>query len=90
MDSISLNKVNEMIDDNHKPLKKKFFFQWVEVLRSSCYDQIVWPTSDGLRRPTPTNDYIDNEVDSSFNPSDDYVDWTILLLIKNIMFILLV
>lgn len=63
-----------MIDDSQKTLDTKYYHSMVELFSSSRFGQIVWPISGGLRRPTSTNDYIDNEVDSTFNPADDYVN----------------
>lgn len=74
MDSLTFDEVDEMIDDSRKILNNRYYHSIIEVFRSSRNGEIVSPTSGGLRRPTPTNDFIDNEVDSYFNPADDYVD----------------
>lgn len=74
MDSLTFDEVDEMIGDSHRILNNRYYNSIVEIFRSSRNGEIISPTSGGLRRPTPTNDYIDNEVDSYYNPADDYVD----------------
>lgn len=71
MDSLSLDEVDEMVDNSSQSLATKYYNSIIELYRSSVYGTIVRRTSGGLRRPTPTNDFIDDEVDSTHNPFDD-------------------
>lgn len=80
MDSLSLDEVEEMVDNSKKDLFTKYYRSIIEIYRSSRDGVIVRPTSGGLIRPTggdpsrsntPTNDFIDDHVDSTHNPFDD-------------------
>lgn len=72
MDSLSLDEVKETIDDRKKTLFSRYFRSIVEIYRSSAGGEIIRPTSGGLlkKTPTPTNDFIDDQVDV-YNPFDD-------------------
>jgi len=71
MDSISLNEVEETINDRKKSLFRRYYTSILDIYRSSHNGKIVRPTSSGLDKPhTPTNDFIDNQVDV-YNPFDD-------------------
>ena len=71
MDALSLDEVKETIDDRKKKLFTKYYNSIIEIYRSSFRGEIVTPTSGGLGKPhTPTNDYIDDQVEV-FNPFDD-------------------
>jgi len=74
MDSLTFDEVDEMIGDSHRILNNRYYNSIMEIFRSSRNGEIVSPTSGGLRRPTPTNDFIDNQVDSYYNPADTDVD----------------
>jgi hypothetical protein len=71
MDSMSLGEVDETIDDRKKTLFRKYSNSIFEIYRSSERGVIVRPTSGGLSKPnTPTNDFIDDQIDIH-NPFDD-------------------
>lgn len=71
MDSISLDEVKETIQDRKKTLFNRYFHSISEIYRSSYLGTIVTPTSGGLSKSkTPTNDFIDDQVDV-YNPFDD-------------------
>jgi len=71
MDSMSLGEVDETIDDRKKTLFRKYYNSIFEIYRSSERGVIVRPTSGGLSKPnTPTNDFIDDQIDIH-NPFDD-------------------
>lgn len=74
MDSLTFDEVDEMVEDSHRILNNRYYNSIVEIFRSSRNGEIISPTSGGLRRPTPTNDFIDNQVDSYYNPVDNDVD----------------
>lgn len=80
MDSVTLDEAEEMLDNSRKDLFTKYHRSIVEIFRSSKDGVIVRPTSGGLYRPpavgpssstTPTNDFIDDHVESLHNPFDD-------------------
>lgn len=71
MDSLSLDEVDEMVDNSSQTLATRYYNSIIELYRGSLHGTIVRRTSGGLRRPTPTNDFIDHEVDSTYNPFDD-------------------
>ena len=80
MDYLSLDEVEEMVDNSKKDLFTKYYRSIIEIYRSSQNGVIVRPTSGGLFRPTsggpnrsntPTNDFIDEHVDSTHNPFED-------------------
>jgi len=71
MDSMSLEEVDETINDRKKTLFRKYYGSIIEIYRSSERGVIVRPTSGGLIKPnTPTNDFIDDQIDIH-NPFDD-------------------
>jgi hypothetical protein len=71
MDLISLDEVNETIDDRKKILFRKYHDSILEIYRSSERGIIVRPTSGGLYKSrTPTSDFIDDQP-QDFNPFDD-------------------
>lgn len=71
MDSLSLDEVKETIDDRKKSLFTKYYKSILEIYRSSENGNIIRPTSGGLyKSKTPTNDFIDDQVDV-YNPFDD-------------------
>lgn len=71
MDSMSLEEVDEIIDDRKRNLFRKYYTSIIEVFRSSERGIIIRPTSGGLSKPnTPTNDFIDDQIDIH-NPFDD-------------------
>jgi hypothetical protein len=71
MDSMSLEEVDETVDDRKKTLFRKYCSSIFEIYRSSERGVIVRPTSGGLNKPnTPTNDFIDDQIDI-YNPFDD-------------------
>lgn len=71
MDSISLDEVDQTINDRKKTLFRKYYHSILEIYRSSNQGVIVTPTSGGLyKSKTPTNDFIDDQVDI-YSPFDD-------------------
>lgn len=71
MDSMILDEVDEMVDNSKKSIFSKYYSSILEIYNSSYQGQIVRPTSGGLCRPnTPTNDFIDDQVEIH-NPFDD-------------------
>jgi hypothetical protein len=71
MDSLSLDEVQETIDDRKKSLFKRYYTSIIDIYRSSYQGKLIRPTSSGLDKPlTPTNDFIDDQVDV-YSPFDD-------------------
>jgi len=71
MDLMSLNEIDEIIEDRKGILSRRYFESISEIYSSSYRGLIVRPTSGGLyKSKTPTNDFIDNQP-QEFNPFDD-------------------
>jgi hypothetical protein len=68
---ISLDEINDTIDNRKKILIRKYHQSIIEIYESSNRGVIVTPTSGGLYKSrTPTNDFIDNQV-QEYNPFQD-------------------
>lgn len=70
-DSLSLDEINETIDDRKRILSRKYYQSIIEIFNSSERGVIVRPTSGGLyKSKTLTSDFIEN-LPQEYNPFDD-------------------
>ena len=74
MDSLTLDELNETIQDKKNICFRQYYHAFWEIARASEDGVVVRPTSGGLYKSnTPTTDFVENQP-QDYNPMDDIID----------------